>query len=102
MKSADVTPQREESENRTTTTDTVINAVARTVGATLGTIAGGTAKVLGHSVAADPVGKTRKTKSQVSEEAPSSRGIEFQKRRSRYKRKKDRHAQKLRRSHTKG
>jgi hypothetical protein len=102
MKSADVTPQSEEAQNHTTATDTVLNAVARTVGATLGTIAVGTAKVLGHSVGAGSADKAPRKKSRVSEDAPSSRGIEFQNRLSRYKRKKARHAQKLRRSHTKG
>jgi hypothetical protein len=101
MTSADVTPQHEAAGNHTTTTDMVLNAVARTVGATLGTIAVGTAKVLGHSTGAGAADKKPKNKARVSE-TPSSRGIEFQNRVSGYKRKKARHAQKLRRSHTKG
>lgn len=102
MKSADVTPRHEEVENHKTTSDTVLNAVARTVGATLGTIAVGTAKVLGHSAGAGSADKTPKLRSRVSENATSASGIEFRNRLSRYKRKKARHAQKLRRSHTKG
>jgi hypothetical protein len=101
MKSADVTPQHKELESHKSTSDTVLNAVARTVGATLGTIAVGTAKVLGHSTGA-PTDKTPERKLRMSGNATSSRGIEFQNRASRYRRKKARHAQKLRRSHTKG
>jgi hypothetical protein len=102
MKSAYVTPQHEEVESHTAASDTVLNAVARTVGATLGTIAVGTAKVLGHSAGAVPADKTPKHRSRVSENATSASGVEFRNRLSRYKRKKARHAQKLRRSHTKG
>jgi hypothetical protein len=40
----------------------VIHAVARTVGATLGTIASGTARILGHSADPAPSGKWLKIK----------------------------------------
>jgi hypothetical protein len=102
MKSTDVMPQHQEVESHKTPTDTVLNAVARTVGATLGTIALGSAKVLGHSAGAGSADKSPKQRSRVSENATSAPGIEFRNRLSRYKRKKARHAQKLRRSHTKG
>jgi hypothetical protein len=85
-------------------TDTVVHAVARTVGTTLGTIAAGTAKLLGGSGTEDtstqkgPKSKKRATSENLSasDDKRSIRRLES------YKRKKARHKQKLKRSRTKG
>jgi hypothetical protein len=78
--------------------DTLINDVARTVGATLGTIAVGTAKLLGS--ARSKGSPAKRTVEGIS--SSHTEDVRFQKRRESYRKKKARHKQNLKRSRTKG
>ena len=77
---------------------TLIHDVARTVGATLGTIAVGTAKLLGSARSkASPAKRTVEGRSSSHTE-----DVRSQKRRESYRKKKARHRQNLKGSRTKG
>jgi hypothetical protein len=78
--------------------NTLIDEVARTVGATLGTIAVGTAKLLGSArKKGAPVKRTAERMS-----ASHTEDTRSQRRRESYRKKKARHKQNLKRSRTKG
>jgi hypothetical protein len=89
---------------RPESTDTLVHAMARTVGTALGTIAAGTAKLVGASgngETSTPKGSQSKKRSasagpSASDDKRSIRRLES------YKKKKARHKQKLKRSRTKG
>jgi hypothetical protein len=87
-----------EAEKANESGNTLIHEVARTVGATLGTIAVGTAKLLGSArTKGSPVKKTaERTSGSHTEDARSQR------RRESYRKKKSRHKQNLKRSRTRG
>lgn len=94
---------RQEVDQPVGSTETVIHAVARTVGATFGTITLGAAKVLGGS-RADRAPTEERVKSQAHASSASAASVNkrSEKKMDRRKRKKTRHKRTLKRSNTKG